>query len=59
MKKIEVIVPLLNEFEVIEELLLEINNLFDDFKNDNVDLGLVLVDDGSDEEFKKLLKTQQ
>jgi glycosyltransferase involved in cell wall biosynthesis len=56
MKKIEVIVPLLNEFEVIEELLLEINNLFDDFKNDNVDLGLVLVDDGSDEEFKKLLK---
>ena len=56
MKKIEVIVPLLNEFEVIEELLLEINNLFDDFKNDHVDLGLVLVDDGSDEEFKKLLK---
>lgn len=56
MKKIEVIVPLLNEFEVIDELLLETNAVFNNFKNKDVDLSLVLVDDGSSEEFKALLK---
>lgn len=56
MKKIEVIVPLLNEFVVIDELLLETNAVFNNFKNKDVDLSLVLVDDGSSEEFKALLK---
>ena len=55
MKKIDVIVPLLNEFEVLEELLIKTSNIFEKIDS-SYEVQLVLVDDGSSEEFKDLLK---
>jgi len=59
MKKIDIIVPLLNEFEVIDELLSEIKNTINNYESDQVEISLVLVDDGSTEEFRKLLKNHK
>jgi len=55
MKKIDVIVQLLNEFEVLEELLIKTSNIFEKIDS-SYEVQLVLVDDGSSEEFKDLLK---
>lgn len=56
MKNIDIVVPLLNEFEVIEELLVETSKVIEKVDSEKFKVNLVLVDDGSDEEFKKLLK---
>ena len=56
MKNIDIIVPLLNEFEVIDELLSEIKNTINSYESDQVEISLVIVDDGSTEEFRELLK---
>jgi polyisoprenyl-phosphate glycosyltransferase len=56
MKNIEIVVPLLNEFEVIEELLERIYKTINQIDNKEFKVQLVIVDDGSSEEFKKILK---
>ena len=55
MKKVEIIVPVLNEFEVIDELVNKVNEQI--FLNQKkVELNLTIVDDGSSEEFILKLK---
>lgn len=56
MRKIDIVVPLLNEYEVIEELLVETTKVINSFNKERYEINLVLVDDGSENEFKELLK---
>ena len=55
MKKIEIIVPVFNEFEVIDELINKVDEIiiFNESKND---VTLTVVDDGSSDEFVSKLK---
>ena len=55
MKKIEIIVPVLNEFEVIQELLERLTKVKNKLENEDLSVSILLVDDGSEIEFKELL----
>ena len=52
MKKITIIIPIFNESESIFELIEEINNEFKSTKPQ-----ILVVDDGSTDDFKKKIKT--
>lgn len=53
--KIEVIVPMLNEYECIDEFISRIKKVKSELIKDSVDLDLLIVDDGSDVKFKTIL----
>lgn len=53
--KIEVIVPMLNEFECIHEFISRVKNVKSELLKENVYLYLTIVDDGSDVKFKTIL----
>ena len=55
MKKIEIIVPVFNEFEVINELVKKVNEVIL-LNQKKVELNLTIVDDGSSEDFILMLK---
>jgi dolichol-phosphate mannosyltransferase len=50
--KIEVIVPMLNEYECIDEFISRVKKVKSELAKDSVDLDLLIVDDGSDVRFK-------
>ena len=53
--KIEVIVPMLNEYECIDEFISRVKKVKSELAKDSVDLDLLIVDDGSDVKFKTIL----
>ena len=53
--KIEVIVPMLNEYECIDEFISRVKKVKSELAKDSVDLDLLIVDDGSDVRFKTIL----
>ena len=55
MKKIDLVIPVLNEFEVINELLVQLGSVKTELEMMKYEVGINLVDDGSDKEFKDLL----
>jgi len=56
MKKIDIVVPLLNEFEVIEELLKRTYKTLNEINSKEYMVNLIVVDDGSKKEFKDILR---
>ena len=56
MKKIDIVVPLLNEFEVIEELLKRTYKTLNEINSKEYTVNLIVVDDGSKKEFKDILR---
>ena len=56
MKNIDIVVPLLNEFEVVEELFLRTYQTITQVDEEKFNVNLVIVDDGSSDDFKKILK---
>ena len=55
MKKIDLVIPVLNEFEVINELLVQLGSVKTELEMMKYEVGINLVDDGSDKEFKDIL----
>ncbi len=55
MKKIEVIIPVFNEYECIDELVKRLNNVLLEVDNKKFDVAITFVDDGSEFEFKEIL----
>ena len=55
MKKIDLVIPVLNEFEVINELLVQLGSVKTELEMMKYEVGINLVDDGSDKEFKDVL----
>ena len=51
MKKIDLVIPVLNEFEVINELLVQLGSVKTELEMMKYEVGINLVDDGSDKEF--------
>jgi glycosyltransferase involved in cell wall biosynthesis len=54
-KKIDLVIPVLNEFEVINELLVQLGSVKTELEAMQYEVAINLVDDGSDKEFKDLL----
>jgi len=54
-KKIDLVIPVLNEFEVINELLVQLGSVKTELEMMKYEVGINLVDDGSDKEFKDIL----
>ena len=56
MKKVDIVIPILNEYEVIDELLKRLSIVIKKINSQKINLSIVIVDDGSDPKFKEVLK---
>ena len=58
MKTVEIIIPMLNEFEVLDELFRRLNLIKKELTS-KINLVFTIVDDGSSEEFRFVLKQKK
>ena len=58
MKTVEIIIPMLNEFEVLDELFRRLNLIKKELTS-KINLVFTIVDDGSSEEFRFVLKQKR
>ena len=56
MKIIEVVIPLLNEYESFDELVNRLKNVKKKLDDEKIKLIFLFVDDGSDKQFKDILR---
>lgn len=53
--KLDIIIPLLNEYECIEELIRRLSYVNQKLLTKDIEIKVIVIDDGSDEDFKTLL----
>ena len=58
-KTLDIIVPMLNEHECLDEFLNRVDKLRLTLENKDVSLKVLIVDDGSEYSFKNLLKRKK
>ena len=58
-KSIEILIPLLNEYECIKELVSRLEKVVNELKKRKYEISLIFIDDGSEQDFKDILHSYQ
>lgn len=58
-KSIEILIPLLNEYECIKELVSRLEKVINELKKRKYEISLIFIDDGSEQDFKDILHSYQ